>query len=795
MTFLRPALALLTIAASVPLATPVVAQAKHRDTDGDDNAPRRSVRSKIAGARVKVRDAADDDARSPAAQTGIQPPATIRDAGRNDEQVPEQQPVTPSPVKALGADDDDVHPAAQSTGVSALKPPEADGDDDDTRPSGASAEVVVTARRLDAARASVEPSLGASTYSIANDTVENRPLGETSSIARILLQAPGVAQAGDGQISVRGSPTGVQYRVNNVILPDGVADLGERLSPRLADRVDLLTGALPAQYGLQVGGVINITTKNGAFGRSGQLEATGGSHGQFEPAFEYTDASGSTSWFTSGSYFRDALGLSSPNGGRTASHDHTRQFDGLAFVDHVIDPRSRLSLVVGTSDDTNQIPESALKPGASFGTDPAANPVDGGHARADNQFGSLSYLRNDGPATMQLSLFGRYSFNALRPGASAGLSATGVGGSRRAHDWAGGVQAEGAYVLDAHHTARAGGVFSYGTVRNLLDLSVTDIAGGAIRHVVDASRAHRVGASLFLQDEWSFADHLTLNFGGRLDHVSGIADATRAEPRVNLVWAGPSGTTLHAGYARYLVAPSLYPADQLRNLAGTTATPHGLPDRLRVETDDYYDLGAEQKWNAVTLGLDLFQRDADGLLSTSPEGSPLLARPFNYRTGRIRGAEVRFLYAEGQISAWANFTYLHARATGLGSGAAYLPGGLITYLLGHSVQPEGVQPYSASGGVAFHRGSFRLSGTLLYGGGGKILWQEDATAPTRLPAYAQADFAILYRVDGLRDRPLDFRLDLINAFDHRYRLGDDGEMGIPQWGPRRGLFVGVEQNF
>jgi len=641
----------------------------------------------------------------------------------------------------------------------------------------------------------VEPSLGASTYSISNDTFENRPLGETTSIAQILLQAPGVAQAGGGQISVRGSPSGVQYRINNVILPDGVADLGERLSPRLADRVDLLTGALPAQYGLQVGGVVNITTKNGAFGRSGQIEATGGSHGQFEPAFEYTDASGSTSWFTSASYFRDAVGLASPDGSRAPSHDHTHQFDGLAFVDHVIDPQSRLSLVIGTSDDTNQIPEAPFEAERRFGSDPAANPVNGGHARADNQFGSLSYLRTDGPATIQLSLFGRYSINDLRPGASAGLSATGVGGSRHARDWAGGMQAEAAYVLDAHHTIRGGGVFSHGEVRNRLDLSVATLNGASVEHLADTSRAHRSETSLFLQDEWGLADHLTLNLGGRLDHIGGIAQATRVEPRANLVWAGSSGLTLHAGFARYLVAPALYPADQLRRLGGTSAAPNGLPDRLRVESDDYYDVGAEQKWKGITLGLNLFQRDAQAMLGSSPVGSPLLARPFNYDSARIRGVEMRFLYAAGPLSAWANLTYLHARAEGVASGAAHLPAGLVAYLQAHKVMPEGVQPYSASAGVSYHRGRFHLSGTMLYGGGGRTLWQEDATAPRRLPTYTQVDFGLLYRIDGLRDRPLDVRLDLINAFDRRYRLSDDGEMGIPIWGPRRGLFVGVEQNF
>jgi outer membrane receptor protein involved in Fe transport len=362
-------------------------------------------------------------------------------------------------------------------------------------------------------------------------------------------------------------------------------------------------------------------------------------------------------------------------------------------------------------------------------------------------------------------------------------------------DWAGGVQAEGAYVLDPHHTLRAGGVVSTARLRNLLDLSVAAQGGMTVDHIAATSHAYRDEASLFLQDEWGLADQLTLNLGGRLDHVGGIAHATRVEPRANLVWAGSSGLTLHAGYARYLVAPALYPADQLRQLGGISAAPNGLPDRLRVETDDYYDVGVEQKWKAVTLGLDLFQRDARAMLASSPVGAPLLARPFNYRSGRIRGVEVRFLYAQGPLSAWANLTYLHGRAEGVLSGGAYLPTGLIAYLQTHRVEPEGVQPYSASAGASYHQGRFHLSGTLLYGGGGQTSWQEDATAPRRLPTYAQADFALLYRLDGLRDRPLDVRLDLINAFDRRYRLSDDGEMGIPVWGPRRGLFVGLEQNF
>jgi len=68
------------------------------------------------------------------------------------------------------------------------------GDDDDDGPSKPITELLVTAKRLDAARANIEPSLGASTYTLTAETVENRPGSESMSINKVLLQAPGVMQ-------------------------------------------------------------------------------------------------------------------------------------------------------------------------------------------------------------------------------------------------------------------------------------------------------------------------------------------------------------------------------------------------------------------------------------------------------------------------------------------------------------------------------------------------------------------------------------------------------------------------
>ncbi len=44
---------------------------------------------------------------------------------------------------------------------------------------------------------------------------------------------------------------------------------------------------------------------------------------------------------------------------------------------------------------------------------------------------------------------------------------------------------------------------------------------------------------------------------------------------------------------------------------------------------------------------------------------------------------------------------------------------------------------------------------------------------------------------------VDARLDVINAFDRAYEIRDGSGVGVgaPQWGPRRGVFVGLSKDF
>ena len=72
-------------------------------------------------------------------------------------------------------------------------------------------EVVITARRLDEARATIQPQVGASTYTIGKEAIQIMPGGENAPLNQVVLQAPGVAEDSYGQIHVRGEHNGLQY--------------------------------------------------------------------------------------------------------------------------------------------------------------------------------------------------------------------------------------------------------------------------------------------------------------------------------------------------------------------------------------------------------------------------------------------------------------------------------------------------------------------------------------------------------------------------------------------------------
>ena len=203
--------------------------------------------------------------------------------------------------------------------------------------------------QLDQSRQEIVPSLGATVYTIDQQEIQSLTQGENLPFSKLVLRLPGVSQdsEGSGSFHVRDEHANVQYRINDVLIPESITSFGSQFDTRFADHVDLITGALPAQYGFRTSGILDIHTKSGAFNEGGDAQLYGGSHGEIEPSFEYGGAQGKLNYYFSGSYLQDNLGIENPTASADALHDHTDQYRGFAYLQYVIDDTSRISLIAG----------------------------------------------------------------------------------------------------------------------------------------------------------------------------------------------------------------------------------------------------------------------------------------------------------------------------------------------------------------------------------------------------------------------------------------------------------------
>src|SRR5215469_7011170 len=144
-------------------------------------------------------------------------------------------------------------------------------------------DTVTVIGQLNEARDQIVPDLGATKYSIGQTQIQSQAQGDNASFNQVILRAPGVAQDSYGQLHVRDEHANLQYRIDDVLIPEGIAGFGQEIDTRLVQNVDLITGSLPAQFGFYTTGIIDIQTKEGPNLNGGQVSMYGGSHDTINP--------------------------------------------------------------------------------------------------------------------------------------------------------------------------------------------------------------------------------------------------------------------------------------------------------------------------------------------------------------------------------------------------------------------------------------------------------------------------------------------------------------------------------
>ena len=664
--------------------------------------------------------------------------------------------------------------------------------------------IQVVAERLDKARNGLSPKTGGSVYRFNANDVAAMPEGSNTSFNQVLLQAPGVANDSFGQLHVRGDHGNLQYRINGIILPEGITGFGQALDTRFAKRIDLLTGALPAQYGYRTAGVIEIDTKS-QLEEGGRIDLYGGRHGTVNPSFEYGNTRGDLTYYVTGSYLTDNLGIENPTSSSSAIHDKTNQEKGFAYLSYLVNPTTRVSAMLGSYDGKFQIPNNpGQAPDPNFLVSNFDSAALNERQHETNRYSIVALQSTLGADfDYQVALFARYTSVHFVPDPIGDLVFNGVASNVFRSSFSTGIQGDGSYWLSDDHTLRMGLMASTENVRS--DNSTTVFPVDALGNVsgspftlVDNNRKNDNRLlGLYLQDEWRANDKLTLNYGARFDQINAFVSESQLSPRFGLVFKATPQTTLHAGYARYFTPPpsELVSPETIALFANTSNAPEvNLNSPVKSERSHYFDVGAtHQLTSAFSLGIDGFYKHVSNLIDEGQFGQALIFSPFNYAQGKIYGVELTSNYKSDNLNAYANLARTTSLAKDITSAQFNFGQQELDYIASHWVHTDHDQTYTASAGASYTWSEVRWSADSIYGSG----LRRGFANTDHLPSYVQVNLGATKKFKTTDFGPFEAHLAVINAFDRVYEIRDGSGIGVgaPQYGPRRGVFIGLSKSF
>jgi outer membrane receptor protein involved in Fe transport len=650
------------------------------------------------------------------------------------------------------------------------------------------------------------PKEGANIYALDRAAIEALPQGDQTPLEKVLLQTPGVSQdsAASGNLHIRNEHANVQYRVDGILLPDGVSGFSQLMETSFASSMSLVTGALPAQYGLRTSALVDIVSRAPPTTPGGSVTLYGGSHGTGQTAFDYGAKIGQWEVFAAGRLVMNSLGIENPTSSYEAIHDRTRQGRFFGFLSYAADDATKLSFITGTSVANYQIPNNPGQPPQfeAFGIGYFNSAKLNENQVERSYYNVVALTHAGGDINAQLSFFSRYSELHFVPDEVGDLVFNGVSSDVYRSSFVNGLQGDGAYRVGGGHTLRAGFTVS-GEKTQTVNSSIIeplDANGNSIDAPYGVTDPYsKLGwlAGIYAQDEWKITDRLTLNSGLRFDQMWQFVDKHQISPRVSIVYKPVDETAFHIGYARYFTPPqqALAVPTNLALYNNTTQQPSvPLSSPVLPERANYIDTGVTQKLTKeLEVGVDAYFKRARNLIDDGQFGQALVLTAFNYDRAYNTGIEFKSVYQSGDFRAYGNLAWGRQRATEVISNQFRFSTDEFPYIATHYIYTDHAQTWTGSAGASYRFLGTLVSADLIYGSGLRSGFANtDHIAP-----YTQVNLGLSREFSTPWGKPVTLRFDVVNLLDYPYVIRSGSGIGVfaPQYGPRRGFFAGLKQAF
>ncbi len=644
-----------------------------------------------------------------------------------------------------------------------------------------------------------------SVHLLDRDTIQASPVN--NSLDKMLETLPGVIQFSYNEPVINGFH-GVTYNIDGAPLPLATtSNFAEIIDPKAIDSIEVLTGAIPAEYGGdRMGGVVNIISNRPTDippGFYGTITGGFGNQDQGVGSLDIASRFGSSELFLNANTQTTGRGLDAPT--FNPINDASSSSDQFVRFLTQTSPRSTLAFDYSNQFSQYQVP---------INTDPS-NPYDPilnvpGTLDTQREYDSFSNLNwttvsRDGNGVFQVIPWWRSTRIAYDGDLASDVLTTepdfsvcpptcantvhGVGLQQNTFAEYVGVRASDFRATKNHawkvgidvnrETATADQVFAcyYVDCKSSGKIAVPYFPAFV---APQGQAGSQIG--IYAEDKWEMTPNIVWNYGLRYDHSTGYVGGWQISPRIGVsVWDGGKNV-VHVYYGRFYAAPLLEDVRQdcvALSQQQACSTPNPVYD-LKPESDAYYEMGVTHSFNPQFTGsVNVFRKTVVNILDTQQLLNTPLFAVFNNSIGLNNGVEFRLQDRMLTGDQWF-FT-----GTVSGSYAACISGSTFLFPpnpVGISCQAQlALEDHSetvASTAAYTHRfGGHKLwFGTLQanYGSGFPVQF-EDANVSLHgtLPAHTTLDLALgrtLTPGAGSQDQGLGISLQVLNILNHQYPI-------------------------
>ncbi|HTV92366.1 MAG TPA: TonB-dependent receptor [Verrucomicrobiae bacterium] len=565
---------------------------------------------------------------------------------------------------------------------------------------------------------------------IDNSQIRTSPVSD--SLNRLIETVPGIVQFSYNEPVANGFH-GITYEVDGAPLPLATtSNFAEILDPKNVNSLEVLTGAIPAEYGGdRIGAVVNISTdrfENIPEGTYGTI--TGGAGNQAQALGELD----TVSRFGNNELFID-LNSSSTNRGLDAPtyqpiHDQSSGSD--EFLRWISKLSDRATIAADFSNQFSQF-QIPINTDPNNPNDPIYTPAGTDDTQLEyDRFANINYTQvsRDGNGVFQfipwyrstrVDYDGDLANDVQGMGPNFGCSPDGdsdnypdcnVDGFTQNYINNVGLQSStyanylGVRVSELRssdrHTWKIGldadrenatGSQSYACyyVNCALPGTLDPISGAVITPTPatpangypngyflsapapQAQAGSQIG--LYAQDKWQAAQNVVFDYGVRYDHSTGYTSGYMIEPRIGINISDGGKNIFHVFYGRFYAAPLL---EDVRDACAVFAAQSGCATTtpvydLQPEMDSYYETGLQHIFSGNFTGwVNIFEKNVVNVLDTTQLLNTPLFAVYNNAIGHNQGVEIRLQDRASNGSDWFFTSTISGSYAGGISGGTFL---------------------------------------------------------------------------------------------------------------------------